>query len=65
MSEKIFRKDLLIENIRKTLYQDDDSCYWCPIRNNCTGGELLCSEERAEDFSQIVIAKFSTEVEVI
>lgn len=66
MSEKIFRKDLLIENLRKTLFDSDESCLWCPIKSKCntTHMEFLCDDDRADDFKQAIIDRFSTEVEV-
>lgn len=63
MTMKIFRKDLLIENLRKGLYHY--SCSLCPIKDVCKYDQLLCSDEKAEEFNRAIIDKFSTEVEVV
>lgn len=63
-TKKILRNDLLIEWMRKMLYGDDYSCYWCPIGNKCNGN-LLCDEMNKHVFKEQVIDKFSTDVEVV
>ena len=58
-----FKDALLIENIRKTLYEDADSCLWCPVKEFCTKGDYLCSEGRADEFTEACIQKFSVKRE--
>ena len=65
-TKKIFRKDLLIENLRKKLYVGYNSCRWCPIIKECEhNGYALCSDERADEFAQEIIDKFSEDVEFV
>lgn len=62
-TKKIFRLDLLAEWLRLSV----DECDSCPIASACFAlgdTEILCDGERAEEFKQAVIDKFSTDVEV-
>ena len=58
-----FKDTLLIENIRKTLYEDADSCLWCPVKEFCVHGDYLCSEGRADEFTEACIQKFGVKRE--
>lgn len=67
-TKKILRTDLIIEALRSSLYSAD-SCKNCPVSSYCHRGDdilsrLLCNKERAQDFKQAIIDRFSTEVEV-
>lgn len=69
MLKKILRTDLIIECLRSSLYSAY-SCEGCPVSSYCNRGDyilsgLLCHEERAEDFKQAIINRFSTDVEVV
>lgn len=62
-TKKIFRLDLLVEWYRSSV----EACASCPVESECFAlgdTEILCDKERAEDFTQAIIDRFSTEVEV-
>lgn len=59
--------DNLIDWLRETLYKNDDTCNLCPFSPintnvNCGG---ICSDERADEFRQAIIERFSNDVEVV
>lgn len=67
-TKKILRTDLIIEALRSSLYSAE-SCKDCPVSSYCHRGDdilsrLLCDKERAEEFKQSIIDRFSTDVEV-
>lgn len=63
-TKKIFRLDLLVEWFRSSV----EACDSCPVESECFAlgdTEILCDGERAEEFKQEIIDKFSTDVEVV